>query len=122
MKNWKDLKAFAEHNKFFVTSTTGGQHNINSKHALGLAIDIRTRDKENAEIDTFIAKCRAIGVRVRDERIRPLNQKVWSGAHLHLEITAETLTKLVGFQKRNHLKPDGIAGKITFAALDAILS
>ena len=118
MKNYQDLVKFAEHHNFVVTSTTGGRHNIGSKHALGLAIDVRTRGKENAEIEAFAAKCRAVGVRVRDERKKPVNQKVWSGAHLHLEITAETASKIKMFQTRNNLKVDGIVGAETNAALD----
>lgn len=86
MRNYKDLQAFAEAEGFFVTSTTGGQHNSGSKHAKGLAIDVRTRDQSNERIDAFIRKARASGVCVRDERVRPAGQKVWSGAHLHLEI------------------------------------
>ena len=122
MRNWKDLKNFAEACGFFVTSTTGGKHNIGSKHALGLAIDVRTRDKENAEIEAFMRKCAALGVRVRDERIKPQGQKVWSGAHLHLEITAETFEKVCQFQTRNNLTADGIAGTKTIDALKAWFS
>ncbi len=85
MKDWRDLKRFAESEGFFVTSTTGGRHNVGSKHFRGLAIDVRTRGKTNAQIEAFILKARGLGVRVRDERIRP-EQKVWSGPHLHLEL------------------------------------
>ncbi len=119
MRNWKDLKFFAESQNFVVTSTTGGQHNAHSKHALGLAIDIRTRDKSNAEIEAFLIKCAMLGVRVRDERNRPANQNVWSGSHLHLEITSQTMEIVREFQKRNNLKPDGIAGPDTVRAISA---
>lgn len=118
MKNWKDLKRFAESFGFVVTSTTGGKHNVGSKHALGLAIDVRTRGKTNEEIEMFLRRSAALGVRVRDERIKPINQKVWSGSHLHLEICAETLEKVCQFQARNNLKPDGIAGEKTLSALE----
>lgn len=117
MRNWKDLKFFAESCGFVVTSTVRGQHNVGSKHALGLAIDVRTRDKENAEIERFIQRCAMLGVRVRDERKRPNGQKVWSGAHLHLEITALTMQIVAEFQRRNNLKPDGIAGAETVRAI-----
>lgn len=86
MKNWQDLKAFAEAEGFFVTSTTGGNHNAGSKHAKGLAIDVRTRDQSNERIEAFIRKAGRLGVTVRDERKRPDGQKVWSGSHLHLEL------------------------------------
>ena len=122
MKNWKDLKRFAEAQGFFVTSTTGGKHNRHSKHFLGLAVDVRTRGKTNAEIELFIGACRAIGVRVIDERKRPINQKVWSGSHLHLDIGAATLETLRNFQKRNGLIVDGILGEQTMNALDKLFS
>lgn len=86
MKDFRDLKAFAESEGFHVTSTNGGKHNVGSKHFLGLAIDVRTRDKKNAQVAAFISKARGLGIIVRDERERPANQKVWSGAHLHLEL------------------------------------
>lgn len=75
MRDWQDLKRFAEAQNFVVTSTTGGSHNSGSLHFLGLAIDVRTRGKTNAEIERFTRRCEAIGVRVRDERTKPLNQK-----------------------------------------------
>jgi len=118
MKNYKDLKRFAEFFGFVVTSTTGGKHNRASKHALGLAIDVRTRDKENEQIRAFIEKARAIGVRVIDERKRPIGQAVWSGAHLHLDIGANTLESLREFQTRNNLVAHGIVGAETLHALE----
>lgn len=117
MQNYKDLKRFAELCGFVVTSTTGGKHNAHSKHFLGLAVDVRTRDKRNDEIKLFLVKCATLGIRVRDERIRPANQKVWSGGHLHLEICADTMQKVREFQTRNNLISDGIAGEKTFSAL-----
>ncbi len=120
MKDFHDLKAFAEAEGFFVTSTTGGTHNVGSKHALGLAIDVRTRDKSNDQIDTFLLKCRLLGVRVRDERNKPDGQKVWSGAHLHLDIGADTEAAVRAFQRENNLIVDGIVGAKTIAALDAL--
>ncbi len=86
MKDHKDLSALAAAHNFVVTSTNGGKHNIGSKHFRGLAVDVRTRDKTAFEIDSFIKICRGFGLIVRDERRKPTNQKVWSGAHLHIEI------------------------------------
>ena len=85
-KNFRDIKAFAEANGFFVTSTNGGRHNKNSKHFRGLAIDVRTRDKTNAQVDAFISLCRSQGLKVLNERKKPPGQKVWNGPHLHIEI------------------------------------
>ena len=118
MKDYKDLKRFAERSDFVVPSRTGGSHNRGSKHFSGLAIDVRTRGKSEAEIDLFMRKCAALGVKIRDEKMRPTNQKVWTGAHLHLEITALTSRTICEFQRRQKLTVDGIAGANPLAALD----
>lgn len=92
---WRDLKSFANENGFFVTSTTGGKHNVGSKHYRGLAIDVRTNDKSAAEIAWFIEEARKAGIYVADERVRPKGQKEWGGPHLHLEDA-----KLRGLKRR----------------------
>ncbi len=84
--DYKDLSAFAAQNDFVVTSAKGGRHNVGSKHYRGLAIDVRTRDKTDFQITQFIKLCRGFGLIVRDERRKPVGQKVWTGAHLHIEI------------------------------------
>ncbi len=86
MKDYKDLSAFAILRGFTITSTVRGHHNPNSKHYKGLAIDVRTRDKTEAQVNDFIKEARSKGIRVIDERRRPDPKKVWSGAHLHLEL------------------------------------
>ncbi len=87
MKNWQDLKRFAEAENFVVISTNSGYHEKGSKHFCNLAIDVRTFDKTNEQIENFITKANSLGVIVRDERERPPNKKVWYyGAHLHLEL------------------------------------
>ncbi|MDQ3750425.1 MAG: peptidoglycan-binding protein [Acidobacteriota bacterium] len=121
MRNYKDLKRFAESLGFVVTSTTGGTHNRNSKHFLGLAIDVRTRDKTDAQNDLFIRQCRAIGIIVHDERRKPPGQRVWTGAHLHLEIGSQTEAILRQWQANNNLTVDGIVGKKTLAILKSLV-
>jgi len=81
------LVRFAKGHGFTVTSTTGGKHNPGSAHYQGRAIDVRTRDKTDAQVDEFIRSCHANRIGVRDERKRPPRQKVWSGPHLHLELS-----------------------------------
>lgn len=78
------LQDFAERHGFTVTSTTGGDHNANTRHATGQAIDVRTRNKTVEEGNAFIQSAREAGYNVRDERIRPANQRVWSGPHIHI--------------------------------------
>jgi len=82
---YEALVEFAESHGFTVTSTTGGTHNPGSAHGQGRAIDVRTRDKTDAEVERFIQDARAAGFHVRDERTRPPGQAVWNGPHLHLE-------------------------------------
>jgi uncharacterized Zn-binding protein involved in type VI secretion len=86
MRDHRDLSNYAQSQGFTVTSTTGGTHNPGSAHGAGRAIDVRTRDKTDAEVDAFIADARRRGIHVRDERSRPPGQAVWSGPHVHLEI------------------------------------
>ena len=84
--DYKDLSALAKEYNFVVTSAKDGTHNVGSKHYLGKAIDVRTRDKTEFEINRFIKICRGCGLIVRDERRKPVGQKVWNGEHLHIEI------------------------------------
>ncbi len=85
-KTYKDIILLANEQKFVVTATINGKHNVGSKHYRGLAADVRTRDKTVQEVESFIKLCRSFGLIVRDERVRPKSQKVWSGSHLHIEI------------------------------------
>jgi len=84
------LRRFAEARGFTVTSTTGGRHNPGSAHGAGRAIDVRTSDHSNEEINDFIREAQGAGIQVRDERTRPPGQAVWSGPHLHLSVPAGT--------------------------------
>jgi peptidoglycan hydrolase-like protein with peptidoglycan-binding domain len=86
-KDYKDLKRVAEEHNFFVTATTGGKHNVGSKHYMGLAIDVRTKDKTAKQVADFMQFMQNEGVTVRDERTRPPGQKVWGGSHVHIEIS-----------------------------------
>lgn len=71
---------------FTVTATTNGRHNHGSKHYLGMAVDVRTRDKNEDEISSFMTILKELGYVVRDERVCPIGQRVWHGPHLHLEV------------------------------------
>ncbi len=79
------LKKFARDRGFRVTSGSGGKHNAGSLHPLWRAIDVRTRDKTDAEIEAFMGAARKAGYRVIDERVRPPGQDVWGGPHVHVE-------------------------------------
>ncbi len=93
--DYKDLLKVAEENKFQVTSTTGDTHNVGSKHYLGLAIDVRTKDKTAKQVEDFIKLLRNEGLIVRDERVRPPGQKIWNGSHLHIEIPSSKKSAIV---------------------------
>lgn len=79
------LKSFARAYNFKVTSGSGDSHNTGSLHPLNRAIDVRTRDKTEAQVATFKRACKAANYRVLDERTRPPGQQVWGGPHLHVE-------------------------------------
>lgn len=78
------------------SSTIEGEHNPGSAHYQGKAIDLglnTTFGGDKAKMDEFYnflnsaeGKKLFPNVKVRDERSRPLNQKVWSGSHIHLEL------------------------------------
>ena len=57
---------------------------------------------------------------MRDERRKPAGQKVWSGAHLHLEIGNETTASVREFQKAHGLTADGIVGEKTLEVLNSL--
>ena len=60
-------------------------HNPGSRHYVGEAIDVRTGGKTDAEVEEFMAFMRSEGYIVRDERVHPPGQGVWSGPHVHVE-------------------------------------
>jgi hypothetical protein len=81
----KGLIDFAKTNKWAVTSTTGGVHNVGSNHGKGRAIDVSVKNKTSQQIADFKKLAQNKGYRVLDERVRPKGQKKWDGPHLHLD-------------------------------------
>src|ERR1041384_1764122 len=81
-----DLIGFAKENNLVVGSTTGGRHNVGSKHYSGNAIDRKGSgsfsDEQVAQLQQQAAER---GFLVRDERRHPPRQKVWGGPHIHIE-------------------------------------
>lgn len=81
-----DLIAFARENKLTVGSTTGGRHNVGSRHYSGNAIDIKNSGNLTDEQVAQLSRAASTrGFLLRDERKRPPGQKVWGGPHIHLE-------------------------------------
>lgn len=78
------------------SSIEGGVHNIGSVHPQGKAVDLglntsfrgdaKKMDQFYEFLNSAEGKRMFPGIKIRDERIKPLNQRVWSGSHLHLEI------------------------------------
>lgn len=64
---------------------TAKGHNRNSAHYRGDALDVSVRGKTGAQVDALEAAAKDLGLIVRDERARPKGQKIWDGAHIHLE-------------------------------------
>lgn len=94
---------FAAARGFYVTSLIDeGKHNAKSRHYIGRAVDTRvwhTTEGQDArgrrteqiqgipqeKLDAFMMEARELGISVRDETLKPNGQKVWKGAHIHLE-------------------------------------
>jgi hypothetical protein len=84
---WRVLQRKAQAAGFTVTGRNEKKgHNVGSPHYRGKAIDIRTRDHSPEAIERFMQQMRGEGYVVRDERIQPPGQEVWSGPHVHIEI------------------------------------
>ena len=83
---YKDIVKIVTPMGWKVTSTTGGRHNTGSKHPKGKAVDVSVRFKNDLDVMTLTEILTNQGYGVRDERIRPFKQAVWSAPHLHLYI------------------------------------
>lgn len=83
---YKDIVPLAQEYGFTITSTVYGRHNKGSKHPLGKAVDIRTRDKSPEQVEGFMSFLEKQGYIVLDERKRPRRQKYWSGPHIHVHV------------------------------------
>lgn len=84
--SWPQLAFQAAMMGFTVTGRNEQTaHNPGSRHFAGEAIDVRTAGKTPAEIAEFIAFMRGQRYIVRDERVQPPGQAVWSGPHIHVE-------------------------------------
>lgn len=80
------LLSFAKKNGLTPGSTTGGRHNAGSRHYSGNALDIKGSGAfDDARVAQLSKLAAAEGLILRDERRRPVGQKVWGGAHIHLE-------------------------------------
>ena len=84
--HYTDLVKLVEGMGWTVTSTTGGKHNVRSKHYQGRAIDVSVRNRTEFHIAVLRAVLEPRGFIVVDERKRPKGQKVWSAPHLHIVI------------------------------------
>lgn len=83
---YQDIVPIVKQMGFFVTATNKGRHNTGSKHYNGKAVDVRTRDKTDAQIMLLKYTLESMGYVFRDERVRPKGQRVWSGPHVHIHI------------------------------------
>lgn len=94
---YKDLVKIVEPLGWRVTSTTGGRHNTGSKHPKGKAVDVSVKFKNDLDVMTLTELLEGQGYGVKDERIRPEGQAVWSAPHLHLFIRDCTVIKIMDF-------------------------
>jgi hypothetical protein len=80
------LLAYAKRNGLVVTAGTNGKHNPGSKHPQGKAIDFRTKEMSEEVWGHLERDAEQHGLILRDERIRPPGQQVWSAPHGHCEV------------------------------------
>ena len=66
---------------FVITAGTDGKHMRGSRHYIGLAIDVRTRDLHHLDIDEFASSVRG---RLEDEYPEEFDLVLHS-THLHIE-------------------------------------
>jgi hypothetical protein len=84
------LTNFAKENNLTVGSTTGGRHNTGSLHYSGNAIDIKGSGAfDDATVQRLSQAASSRGLKLRDERVKPPNQKVWGGPHVHIEYAGQ---------------------------------
>lgn len=83
---YKDIVKIVESLGWRVTATTNGRHNTGSKHPKGKAVDVSVKFKNDLDVMTLTEILTNQGYGVKDERIRPTGQLVWSAPHLHLYI------------------------------------
>ena len=89
------ISSFLQETGLKPSSTTGGQHNKNSRHYTGNAIDLglnTTFGGDTHQMEQFknyfntVVKNKYPNLRLIDERSHPKGQKVWSGSHYHIEV------------------------------------
>lgn len=80
---YQQISRFARERGFHVTSTTGGRHD-GLGHYQGRAVDVRTRDHSNAQVNQLMREARAAGYTVLDERRRAYGPS-HRGPHIHIE-------------------------------------
>jgi RHS repeat-associated protein len=84
--DWPEMAFQAACMGFRVTdSLAQSGHNSGSWHYMGEAIDVSVKDKTDIRVNDFIDFMRSQGYVVKDERIKPPKQKVWTGPHIHIE-------------------------------------
>jgi hypothetical protein len=80
---------------YMPSSVDSGHHNEGSKHYTGSALDLglnttfkgdRTAMQEFLNFYQNNLKEKFPSLKLKDERVKPINQKVWSGSHFHLEL------------------------------------
>src|SRR3990167_4892507 len=87
---WRSIGSFVEGQGFELSG--GGEtkgHIPCSKNYAAEAGDVRTRGRTPADVDAFIAKAKAAGYHVNDERIdpRPNNPgQIWTAEHVHVSL------------------------------------
>lgn len=104
------LLSFLQEKGLTPGSTTGGRHNLNSRHYTGNAVDIKgSGGFSDAQVSALAQEAASRGFRLRDERTRPARQAVWGGPHVHLEYA--------GMPTTDNLNLDGLVEPLNVEGL-----
>lgn len=117
-----DLMGFLWSRNLTPGSTTGGRHNLGSLHYSGNAIDIKGSGAfSDAQVAALKQDAASRGFLIRDERVRPPNQKVWGGPHVHIEYAGGPQTSTTQ-QSDDGINLDGLVEPLNVQGLTETFS
>ena len=104
--HWAEMAFQASMMGFRVTGKNEKEgHNVGSRHYVGEAIDVGCKEKTNDQVDEFMTFMKKQGYIVKDERVHPPGQKVWTAPHVHVEFPTHTKENFPWQEFRDAFQP-----------------